>query len=251
MAHRRREVLLSLVYVLALKYVLNVVWQLQAVNLQNLNHSMMMMMFIILEADARPRTRSLWRYGRMKGFVQRHFESGKPTSFSPHMIKERVRLNYETFKYVCEVVRPMLEKSGTRMELGIDVETQVAVTLSRLSTGNTLRMCGEMYGLVESTASVIVRKCCEAIRVLLKPLVFVKLTRQRIEAMALEFEEVRGIPYIIGAVDGSHIPIIAPEVDPGFYYCRKGFYSALLQGIVDCKCLFWDYDFGWAGSNHD
>ena len=69
MAHRRREALLSLVYVLALKYVLNVVWQLQAVNLQNLNHSMMMMMFIILETDARPKTRSLWQYGRMKGFV--------------------------------------------------------------------------------------------------------------------------------------------------------------------------------------
>ena len=167
------------------------------------------------------------------------------------MIKERVRLNYKTFKYVCEVVQPMLEKSGTRMELGIDVETQVAVTLSRLSTGKTLRMCCEMYGLAKSTASVIVRKYCEAIRVLLKPLVFVKLTKQRIEAMASEFEEVRGIPYIIGAVDGSHIPIIALEVDLGSYYCRKGFYSTLLQGIVDCKCLFWDYDFGWAGSNHD
>ena len=241
MAHRR-EVLLSLVYVLALKYVVNVVWQLQAVNLQNLNLSMMMMMFIILEADARPRRRSLWRYGRMEGFVQRHFESGKPTSFSSHMIKERVRLNYETFKYMCKVLQPMLEKLGTRMEFGIDVETQVAITLSRLSTGNTLRMCGEMYGLVESTSFVIVRKCCEAIRVLLKPLVFQKLTKQRIEAMASEFEELKGIPYIIGAVDGSHIPIIAPKVDSGSYYCHKGFYSALLQGIVDCKCLFWDYD---------
>ena len=89
----------------------------------------MMMMFIILEADVRLRTRNLWWYGRMKGFVQRHFESGKPTSFSPHMIKEHVRLDYETFKYVCQVVRPMLEKSGTRIELGIDVEIQVAVTL--------------------------------------------------------------------------------------------------------------------------
>ena len=200
----------------------------KVVNLQNLNHSMMMMMFIKLEADARPMMRSLWRYRRMKCFVQRHFESSKPTSFSPHMIKERVRLNYETFKYVCQVVRPMLEKSSTRMELGIDVETQVDITLSRLSTGNTLRMCGEMYDLAKSTSSVIVRKCCEVIRVLLKPLIFVKLTKQRIEVMASEFKELRGIPYIIGAVDGSHIPIIAPEVDPRSYYCCKRFYSTLL-----------------------
>ncbi|HYP42886.1 MAG TPA: transposase family protein [Candidatus Nitrosocosmicus sp.] len=69
--------------------------------------------------------------------------------------------------------------------------------------------------------------------------------------IASEFEEVQGISYVIGAVDGSHIPIIAPKIDPASYYCRKGFYSALLQGVVNSKCLFWDYDFGWAVSNHD
>jgi hypothetical protein len=137
------------------------------------------------------------------------------------------------------------------MELGIDVETQVAVTLSRLSTGNTLRMYGEMYDLAESTTSIIVRKCCEAIKVLVKPLVFSKLTKERIQIIASDFEKVRGIPYIIGVVDGNHVPIIAPNIDHASYNSRKGFYSALLQGVVDSKCLFWDFDFGWAGSNHD
>ena len=61
----------------------------------------------------------------------------------------------------------------------------------------------------------------------------------------------RGIPYIIGVIDGSHVPIIAPKIDLVSYYCRKCFYSALLQGVVDSKCLFWDFDFGWVGSNHD
>ena len=167
------------------------------------------------------------------------------------MIKEMLRLSSDIFVYLCEVLRPMLQREGIRMELGIDVETQVAVTLSRLSTGNTLRMCGEVYGLAESTTSVIVMKCCEAIKVLVKPLVFPKFTKERIQNIALEFEKVRGIPYIIGVVDGSHVPIIALKIDPALYYCRKGFYSALLQGVVDSKCLFWDFDFGWAGSNHD
>ena len=61
----------------------------------------------------------------------------------------------------------------------------------------------------------------------------------------------RGIPYIIGAVDGSYVPIIAPKIDPASYCCRKCFYSALLQGVVDSKCLFWDFNFGWAGNIHD
>jgi len=57
------------------------------------------------------------------------------------------------------------------------------------------------------------------------------------------------IPYILGAIDGSHIPIIAPSIDLALYYCRKGFYSVLLQGVVYSQCKFWD--FGWAGSIHD
>ena len=60
-----------------------------------------------------------------------------------------------------------------------------------------------------------------------------------------EFEALHGIPLIIGAIDDSHIPIIAPIHDPVSYYCRKGFYSCLLQGVVDSKYKFWDYDFGW------
>jgi len=55
-------------------------------------------------------------------------------------------------------------------------------------------MCGEMYSLAESTTSVIVRKCCEAIKVLIKPLVFQKLTKERIEFIASEFKKIIGIP---------------------------------------------------------
>jgi hypothetical protein len=36
-----------------------------------------------------------------------------------------------------------------------------------------------------------------------------------------------------------------------FYYCWKGLYLALLHGVVDAKCKFWDYDFKWANCCHD
>jgi hypothetical protein len=60
-----------------------------------------------------------------------------------------------------------------------------------------------------------------------------------------------GIPYSIGAIDGSYIPITTPTHDASTYYCQKGFYSVILQGVVDIDYKFWDYDFGWAGSCHD
>ena len=107
-----------------------------------------------------------------------------------------------------------------------------------------MRGCAETYGIHESTASIIVREFCAAIEKHLKPMVIEKQTVTTLRRISAEFEVLRDIPYIIGAVDGSHIPIIAPPLDPTSYNSRKGFYSALLQGVVDSTCRFWDYDFG-------
>ena len=135
--------------------------------------------------------------------------------------------------------------------MAIHVRTRVALSLNRLCSGNSLCGCVETYGIHESTASIIVREFCTAIDKHLKSLVIEKQSASTLRRMAAEFEALKGIPYVTGAVDGSHISIIAPPIDPTSYYCRKGYYSVLLQGIVDSKCQFWDYDFGWAGCCHD
>jgi hypothetical protein len=59
-----------------------------------------------------------------------------------------------------------------------------------------------------------------------------------------------GIPHIISVTDGSHISILTPFIGGEDYYCRNSFHYALLQKIVDTKCVFWDYKFGWIGSMH-
>jgi hypothetical protein len=68
--------------------------------------------------------------------------------------------------------------------------------------------------------------------------------------MTNEFEELRSISYVFGVVDGSHVSIIAPSMLTS-YYCWKGSYLVLLQGVVNAKCKFWNYDFGQASCYHD
>jgi len=50
-----------------------------------------------------------------------------------------------------------------------------------------------------------------------------KLIKNKIKENTTSFEHLHGIPYILGTMDGSHVPIIAPEVDPKSYYCWKVF----------------------------
>jgi hypothetical protein len=80
-------------------------------------------------------------------------------------------------------------------------------------------MCGEVHGIAKSTTSIIVREFCSTIKKHLKPLEIPKLTKDNIKEITISFKSLHGIPYILGAIDGSHIPIVALKVDPKSYYC--------------------------------
>ena len=65
------------------------------------------------------------------------------------------------------------------------------------------------------------------------------------------FQSKWGFPQCIGAIDGTHIPIIAPKEHPLDYYNRKGYHSVLMQALVDDQYRFLDVYTGWPGSVHD
>lgn len=68
---------------------------------------------------------------------------------------------------------------------------------------------------------------------------------------AAAFARVCGINAIIGAIDGCHIKIQRPTMRGGDYLNRKGFYSVLLQGIVNERGRFLDIFVGPPGRVHD
>lgn len=43
-------------------------------------------------------------------------------------------------------------------------------------------------------------------------------------------------PVWAGAVDGTHIPIIAVRHDPSSYYSLKGWHSVVPEAVVDHNC---------------
>ena len=72
-----------------------------------------------------------------------------------------------------------------------------------------------------------------------------------LQATIQEFETTFGFPQCAGAIDGTHIPIIAPHVNPKDYYNRKEFHSILMQAVVDSHYCFTDVLIGWPRSVHD
>ena len=56
---------------------------------------------------------------------------------------------------------------------------------------------------------------------------------ENLELAVKEFHLRWGFPQCFGAIDSSHIPIKAPDDFHADYYNRKGWYSIILQAIVD------------------
>ena len=60
------------------------------------------------------------------------------------------------------------------------------------------------------------------------------------------FETKWGYPQYVGAIDGSHIPIVSPTEYPADYHNRKGWHSIIvLQAVVDHECCIWNINIGW------
>ena len=160
-------------------------------------------------------------------------------------------MDVSTFEYLCSTLAPDLQREDTRLRVAILVQVKVAVSISRLATGNSMQCIADLYKIGLSSSQRAVSEFCSAIKKKLLRKFINWPSPSTMEIYAQEFQDLHQIPYVVGTVDGSHIPIVAPRLHAPDYYNRKGFHSILLQGVVSAKCLFWDFDIGWAGSMHD
>ncbi|WAR13581.1 HARB1-like protein [Mya arenaria] len=59
------------------------------------------------------------------------------------------------------------------------------------------------------------------------------------------------IPNIIGAVDGTLVPILAPKDNGVAFICRNGYHSINVMAVCDHEMRFTDNVARWPGSQHD
>jgi len=62
--------------------------------------------------------------------------------------------------------------------------------------------------------SIIARELCSTIQKHLKPLMILKSTRDNIKEIIVGFKILHKLPYILGAINGSHMLIVALKVYP-------------------------------------
>ena len=183
--------------------------------------------------------------------VQNWFKNLLASPALDFLWKEHFRVTRETFEFLCNLVRVKLQKQQTRFRVPVSVEERVGLALWWLSTGNSYRSCALQFGLGKSTAKIICSEFEQGIFNLKDHFIKFPLTSEENREKMEEFEEMYGIPQIVGAIDGCHIEINAPSQNHEDYLKRKQHYSVNLQAIVDANLKFILATVGYPGSIHD
>ena len=160
-------------------------------------------------------------------------------------------MDVSTFEYLCSILAPYMLRRDTNMRLAVPVQVKVVISITRLVTGNSMQCIANLYKIGLSTSQLAVSQFTRAVKSVLLKTYIRWPTVSVMEKFAEEFQDIHDIPYVVGAVDGSHISIVAPRLHAADYYNRKCFHFILLQGVISSRYLFWEFDIGWAGSMCD
>ena len=76
-------------------------------------------------------------------------------------------------------------------------------------------------------------------------------TGERRDRIIAKFRKICGLDNVVGAIDGCHIPIMAPIDNARDYINRKCGNSVIISAVADSKRRFINLSVGYPGSMHD
>ncbi|KAM7173680.1 uncharacterized protein RBU57_004049 isoform 2-T2 [Macrochelys suwanniensis] len=152
-----------------------------------------------------------------------------------------------TFMGLCEELAPTLRRKDTRLRAALTVEKRVAVAIWKLATPDNYRSVANQFGVGKSTVGIVLLQVCRAINcILLRRTVTLGNVHDIVDGFAQ-----MGFPNCGGVIDGMHIPILARLYLASEYINWKGYFSMVLQALVDHRGRFIDINAGWPGKVHD
>ncbi len=179
--------------------------------------------------------------GEWCSFRDTKFWENEVPHYNDNRFMETFRMKRATFNLIVDALRPRLEKQDTVMRRAIPVGKRVAITIWRLARNSDLVATSKQFSVGKSTVLLIFRETCEAIVDILLPQYIRRPSGTRLHAIINGFRRKYGMEQCAGAIDGTHIPILAPDKDHAEYYNRKQFHSMILQGVCDHQYRYANY----------
>jgi hypothetical protein len=132
----------------------------------------------------------------------------------------------------------------------VDIMKGLLITVWTLATPESYRSIGNRFDVTKSTVFRVLRRYISCLFRLAPQHIMFPTVNQMADVVAGFFAKAN-FPGVIGAIDGTHIPIMTPTEFQESYINRKGFHSINMQAVCDSNMKFIYCDVGFAGSVHD
>ena len=128
---------------------------------------------------------------------------------------------------------------------------EIIFTFSYLASGDSMNGLAIRFRLGNSTVQEIIKDTCDAIWEEFAPTELKLPTTEDWQRIETRFAQRWNFPNCVGALDGKHIVIQAPNNSGSMLYNYKGTFSVVLVALVDADYKFTDVDIGDYESNSD
>ena len=168
--------------------------------------------------------------------------------------QKEFRMSPSTFEFIIDLVEQNMAKADTVFRKAAPIEKRVGVGLWRLSTGNSFCTISKVFGIGKSTVITLVNELISEL-VRMSP-EFIKFPKTALEtgSKIRSLRDFTGckIPQVLGAIDGTHMEILAPSSDSKVdYFNRKQKFTVNTQAVIGANLEFLDVATGYPGSVHD
>lgn len=143
------------------------------------------------------------------------------------------------FKYIAETMIEHFLNGGqgysSRWRTPLSTTRRVAIFLARLASNSTLYQVGMDHFCSGPSVHRSANECSRILTDKWMPVLVRWPSGPESKRVSAAFEARRGIPNVIGAIDGSHFPVKAPSNEPADYYNYKSFHSVIMLAVCDDK----------------
>ena len=161
----------------------------------------------------------------------------------------RYRITRVIFLQLHDKIVESLHRSTARSH-SIPTTTQLGVALQFMATGTFQTVIATAHGISQPSVSRCIAAVTDALSRVAKD--YIQFPNQMKQAQQQEaFLQKSGFPLVLGCIDGTHIPIVAPSINEEIYVNRKNTHSVNVQAICDSELKFIDVVAKWPGGTHD
>ncbi|XP_056605038.1 putative nuclease HARBI1 [Triplophysa dalaica] len=165
---------------------------------------------------------------------------------------QRYRLNREGILIVVDLVRDAITVPTIRNN-PIRAELKCLTTLRYLAMGKMQLCNADDLAISQPSVSTSIHQTINALcrPHIIRQFISFPLDIRQLQRNKASFMDIAGVPGVVGAIDGTHIKLIAPRQDEDVFLNRKKTHSINTQIVFDANFTILDVVAKWPGSTHD